>query len=142
MSYYRTGIGAPQPQVATDQPQVPPWVVALSAGAGLVGLLCLAARRPLSTRERHDREVVRVAKRLRREGFEVAADVKGWPRPPTTNGRRADVVGYRGGTMHMVEVEHAHTLDTTHTRRQVADLDRYCAKETAYRCRFELVLAR
>lgn len=120
---------------STEMPTWLKWVLGLSA-AGTVAWLVYESS--LTTREVHDREVKRAAKEKLRQGYDVFADIAGWPKPPITNGRRADVVAIRGRKVRLVEVEHWHTLDTTHTRDQVDDLAEYCESATDIDCEFEL----
>lgn len=78
----------------------------------------------LSQRERHDREVARVARSEVGKGRFVAADLPGWPRPPTVRGHRADVYSVdRRGNELMVEVEHESTIGKSHTLKQLRAFD-------------------
>jgi hypothetical protein len=119
---------------------VPPWLQVL--GIGLLGGAALWAlhESSLTTRERHDRMLVRAAKTELRKGAFVFADAKGWPKPPITNGRRADVVSIRGRRMKLIEIKHEHTLDTKHTRDQVEDLVEFCESVDDFECTFEVRL--
>jgi hypothetical protein len=68
--------------------------------------------RSKSAQSRHDTEVRRIAESLQRRGYDVAADVPGFPRPETIRGYRPDVVASKGTERRIVEVETPDSLDT------------------------------
>ena len=70
------------------------------------------ARRTKTAQSAHDAEVRRVAKQLKGQGYDVTADVRGYPQPKTIGGYRPDVVGKRGGQRRIVEVETSESVDT------------------------------
>lgn len=121
---------------------VPDWLTQLAqlalGGAAIATGLYAIGRLTETTRQKHDRKVLEVARRHVREGADVYADLPGWRKPPTMNHHIADVVAVRGTTIDVIEVEHPHTLDTSHTRRQLHALDKYCAKRR--RCFFDIEL--
>lgn len=53
----------------------------------------------------HDKGVERVADRLERDGWNVRADIAGWPQPRTIAGRRPDVIATKRGSRRIIEVE-------------------------------------
>lgn len=112
----------PSTSVSPPVSSISGWQI-LAGAAVIVGAIAAIRELTLSKRERHDRVVKRTAKDMLDDGYAVAADIPGWPRPPITNSRRADVYGVRGRSVQLVEVEHDDTLDTWHTREQIADLD-------------------
>lgn len=58
-------------------------------------------------------------------GFSVEADLKGWKRPRTSRKFRPDITGVNGeGKRVVAEIEEAHTLFSSHTRRQLRQLGR------------------
>ena len=120
----------------------PTWLKVL--GLGILGSAAVWAiyESSLTTRERHDRELVRTAKSELRKGAHVFADAKGWPKPPITNGRRADVISIKGRRVKLIEIEHEHTLDTKHTREQVDDLAEFCESAEDFECTFEIRLTK
>lgn len=98
----------------------------LVVGAAVLGGLAAAVAVHFS-RSRHDRGVRAVIREAEARGSEVlAADhVPGYPRPPTMNGSRGDVVELRSdGFVVVHEVETTESVGTTHSRRQDANLRR------------------
>jgi len=120
----------------------PTWLKVI--GLGILGGAAVWAiyESSLTTRERHDRELVRTANSELRKGARVFADAKGWPKPPITNGRRADVISIKGRRVKLIEIEHEHTLDTKHTREQVGDLAEFCESVEDFECTFEIRLTK
>lgn len=139
--YYQLGLApaASPPLPPPSPPPISPWKVGFWALLG-VGAIWAIHEGSLTTRERHDREVKRAAKEKLREGFDVAADIAGWPKPPVTNGRRVDVFAMRGRSVKMIEIEHEHTLDTSHTRAQINDLADFCDTVDSFDCELEVRL--
>lgn len=144
-SLYQRGLAAsPQPlavtAIAATKPAVD-WagvaVVGLAVLGGALAVNAIAkSRRPRAV---HDRRVREVAEHYLSLGYDVTADLPGWPRPPTMNRHRADVVATRGKKARVVEVEHEHTLTTSHTRRQVQALTEYCDDVTSHRTTMTVV---
>jgi len=64
----------------------------------------------------HDAEVRRTAKALARQGFEVAADVRGFKQPKTIGGMRPDIIGTKGLKRKIIEVE---TADSVASARDI-----------------------
>ncbi len=69
------------------------------------------------SQSRHDSEVRKVATGLKKKGYSVQADVRGFPRPDTIGGYRPDVVGRKGTERKIVEVE---TRDSVDSARDIA----------------------
>lgn len=142
-SLYRCGLAAPPPGPVATRDRVD-WIglagvaVAIGGAAVLINAV-VDSQRPRAV---HDRRVRRIAEDYEARGYDVAADIKGWPKPPVMNGHRADVVASRGKRAHVVEVEHEHTLDTTHTRNQIQALTTYCAEVTSHRATLTVDLTR
>lgn len=65
----------------------------------------------------HDDAVSAEAKALQKQGWDVAADVPGWPGPGTKNGRIPDIVATKRGSGRIVEVETERGDDETQHRR-------------------------
>lgn len=63
------------------------------------------ARRTKSQQTAHDKRVASHARTLDRDGWNVRADVDGWPQPDTVNGRRPDIIATKSGATRIVEVE-------------------------------------
>lgn len=53
----------------------------------------------------HDTRVQSHANQLESLGWNVRADLSGWPRPATINGRRPDIIATKSGHTKIVEVE-------------------------------------
>lgn len=53
----------------------------------------------------HDTKVRVEAKNLKRQGFDVTADVPGFPTPKTLGGYRPDIIATKGKQRKIVEVE-------------------------------------
>lgn len=60
----------------------------------------------------HDREVRAQARRLEEKGYEVEADVRGFPKPGTFGGFRPDIVARKGQERKIVEVETPDSVDS------------------------------
>ncbi len=62
---------------------------------------------PRSKRSRlkHDARVRRIAQKLGRDGYNVQADVSGFPQPDTIRGCRPDVIAKKPGERKVIEVE-------------------------------------
>lgn len=69
--------------------------------------------RKKSTQSKHDAEVRLVARDLERKGFDVQADVRGFPKPKTLGGYRPDVIAKKGAERRIVEVETPDSLNST-----------------------------
>lgn len=76
------------------------------------------ARRSRQQQSRHDAEVARIANQFERQGYDVKADIKGYPRPDTLGGYRPDVVAKRGIEREIVEVETPGSVDSTRDKNQ------------------------
>lgn len=63
------------------------------------------AKRTKKNQTAHDKGVQAQARKLDQDGWEVHADVSGWPNPPTINGRIPDVYATKRGSRRIVEVE-------------------------------------
>jgi hypothetical protein len=70
----------------------------------------------------HDAKVKRLAQELERKGFDVSADVKGYPRPETIRGYRPDVVGEKGRERKIIEVETPDSVDSARDEAPTASL--------------------
>jgi len=71
----------------------------------------------------HDKQVKGVAQSLKRQGYDVRADVPGFKKPPTLGGYRPDVVAEKGKSRKIIEVE---TPDSKGSKRD-------CAQQKAFR---------
>jgi len=69
------------------------------------------------SQSKHDRKVREIAKDYKLRGYDVSADISGYPQPPTTGGYRPDVVAKKSGRETIVEVE---TPDSVNSPRDIA----------------------
>lgn len=76
------------------------------------------AKRTRSSQSKHDREVRRIAEDLKGKGFDVKADVKGYPRPSTISGFRPDVDARKGKQRKVVEVETSESVGSARDLKQ------------------------
>ena len=74
--------------------------------------------RTKKSQSQHDAEVTRQAKELEKQGWEVEADVPGFPQPKTTGGVRPDVDARKGGQRKIIEVETPDSVDTARDKKQ------------------------
>ena len=73
----------------------------------------------------HDKGVERVARRHDNDGWNVRADVSGWPTPDTIAGRRPDVLATKTGSRRIIEVE----TDSTDDHRQHEKFRRHAGQK-------------
>ena len=76
------------------------------------------SRRSKGSQSKYDIAVRRIAKELKDKGYEVKADVRGYPRPDTLGGFRPDVVAKKGSERKIVEVETSESKDSARDRKQ------------------------
>ena len=57
------------------------------------------------SQSKHDARVRKIAQRLEREGYDVKADIAGFPQPDTIGGYRPDVIARKPGQRRVIEVE-------------------------------------
>ena len=72
------------------------------------------------SQSKHNAEVRRTAKSLEGQGYDVKADVKGFPQPRTIGGYRPDVVATKGGERKIVEVETPDSVGSARDQKQQA----------------------
>lgn len=70
-----------------------------------------------ASQSKHDRKVREIAKDYEHRGYNVSADVPGYPQPPAIGGYRPDVVARKSGHETIVEVE---TPDSLNSPRDIA----------------------
>ena len=76
------------------------------------------ARRSKQSQSRHDAEVRKTANSLKRRGFDVKADIKGFSQPPTIGGYRPDVTAVKGQEKKIVEVETTESVRSSRDQNQ------------------------
>ena len=70
------------------------------------------------SQSKHDAEVRKTANTLKRKGYDVKADVKGFAQPDTIGGFRPDVVAKKGKERVIVEVETPDSVDSARDQKQ------------------------
>ncbi len=66
----------------------------------------------------HDKKVRQEANKLKRQGFDVSADVEGFSKPKTLGGYRPDVIATKGDQRKIIEVETEESKDTARDKGQ------------------------
>ena len=77
---------------------------------------------------KHDAKVKQIAQSLQKQGYEVAADVKGFKQPDTMGGVRPDVVATKPGERKIIEVETPQSVDSARDKRQQEQFKKIAAK--------------
>lgn len=67
-------------------------------------------QRWLTQQSVHDRKVAELALGYQRQGWDVSADIAGWPKPPLINGHVPDVYAQHLGRTRIIEVETSESL--------------------------------
>ena len=70
------------------------------------------------SQSKHDAEVRKIARELEQKGYEVSADVSGYPQPNTIGGFRPDVVAMKGIERRIIEVETPDSLKSARDLKQ------------------------
>ena len=66
----------------------------------------------------HDRKVREEGKKLNKQGFDVNADVSGFPQPKTVRGYRPDIDAKKGKQRKIIEVETPDSKDSARDKSQ------------------------
>ena len=66
----------------------------------------------------HDATVRQEANKLKNQGFDVEADVSGFPQPKTLGGYRADIIATKGAQRKIIEVETPDSKDNARDKGQ------------------------
>ncbi len=74
--------------------------------------------RSRKSQSKHDAEVRAIARKLKKQDFDVKADIPGYMRPDTIRGFRPDVVGIKGRQRKIYEVETEDSVDTARDKNQ------------------------
>ena len=74
--------------------------------------------RSRKSQSKHDAEVRAIARKLKKQGFDVKADISGYRQPDTIRGFRPDVVGIKGRQRKIYEVETEDSVDTARDKNQ------------------------
>ena len=100
----------------------------------------MARKRTSRSQSQHDKAVERRAEQLRRQGFDVQADVKGWKQPDTIRGVRPDIDARKGQQRVIVEVETPESEGDDRAERQRRAFEG-AAKRSA-QTRFETIVTK
>ena len=66
-----------------------------------------------NSQSKHDNEVRKIADSYKRRGYDVAADILGYKKPPTISGYRPDVTAKKHSHTTTVEIETKDSVDST-----------------------------
>jgi hypothetical protein len=67
---------------------------------------------------KHDKEVRDIVNRMKKQGYEVKADISGYGKPDTIGSYRPDVVAEKGGQRKIYEVETPESVDKARDKNQ------------------------
>jgi 2,4-dienoyl-CoA reductase-like NADH-dependent reductase (Old Yellow Enzyme family) len=70
------------------------------------------------SQSKHDKEVREIANRMKKQGYEVKADISGYGKPDTIGGYRPDVVAKKGSQRKIYEVETPESVDKARDKNQ------------------------
>ena len=70
------------------------------------------------SQSKHDATVRNTANRLKKQGYDVKADVSGFKQPDTIGGFRPDIAAKKGEKKIIVEVETPDSVDSTRDQNQ------------------------
>ena len=70
------------------------------------------------SQSKHDAEVRKTANRLKKQGYDVQADVSGFKQPDTIGGFRPDVIGKKGNQRKIIEVETPDSVGSARDQKQ------------------------
>lgn len=73
--------------------------------------------RTKTSQSKHNQEVLKEAKELKREKYNVYADIEGYKKPPSRGGYVPDIVATKGNEEIIIEVE---TVDSVNSARDLA----------------------
>ena len=76
------------------------------------------AKRTPTQQSKHNKGVQDSAEYYERQGYEVKADLSGYPRPPTIDGRRPDLVATNGKETVIEEVETGDSFEKDKDQRE------------------------
>ncbi len=65
----------------------------------------------------HNEKVRQIANQLDKQGYDVQADVSGFPKPDTIGGLRPDVIAKKPGERKIIEVETPDSLNDTRAEK-------------------------
>lgn len=66
----------------------------------------------------HDKKVKHEANKLKKQGFDVAADIPGFPQPNTLDGFRPDIIAKKGTQRKIIEIETPDSKDSARDKSQ------------------------
>ena len=74
--------------------------------------------RSRKSHSKHDNEVRDIANRMKKQRYEVKADISGYSKPDTIGGYRPDVVAKKGAQRKIYEVETQESVDQARDKNQ------------------------
>lgn len=74
--------------------------------------------RSKKSQSKHNIAVRKIANEYKKKGFDVKADVSGFPKPGTIGGYRPDVIAIKDKERKIVEVETSESVDSVRDKRQ------------------------
>jgi hypothetical protein len=74
--------------------------------------------RSKNSQSKHNVEVRKIANKLKKQGYEVQADLPGLPKPKTIGGFRPDVVAKKGIKRKIYEVETPDSVNNSRDQQQ------------------------
>ena len=74
--------------------------------------------RSKKSKSKPDTEVRDIANRMKKQGYEVKADISGFGKPDTIGGYRPDVVAKKGSQRKIYEVETPESVDSARDKNQ------------------------
>jgi len=98
----------------------------------------MSRKRTTGSQSKHDKAVRKRAEQLKRQGFDVRADLKNWERPSTIRGVRPDIDARKGGKRVIVEVETKESTGDARAQRQARAFN--AAAKRSKDARFEKIV--
>jgi hypothetical protein len=84
--------------------------------------------RTQKSQSKHDKEVMKIALKHKKQGFDVRADAPGFTPPKSIDGYRSDVVATKGKQTIIIEVETKDSVDSSRDRKQQQAFGRVAAR--------------
>ena len=82
---------------------------------------------------KHNREVEKLARSYQQRGYDVEADISGYPRPKAIGGSRPDLIAKKNGHETVVEVETGDSIDLARDRKQRQAFKRWRSRKKSSR---------
>lgn len=97
------------------------------------------AKRSASKQTKHDTKVNQIAKQLRKQGYDVKADLPGYPHPTPIgkDRKRPDIEATKGAKRKIIEVETSKTIERD--KKQLTTFRRSAAQKSNTSFKIEVV---